>query len=64
MSTDREDLAKVHQKATDLLAQYYGTVRLSRKSQQRRETLIARLDTDSELCTSELLLNSTPIFSN
>ncbi|KAL4229455.1 hypothetical protein ACF0H5_012493 [Mactra antiquata] len=51
LSTERGDLEKLHKHATELLAQYYGTVRQSRKSQQRRETLIARLDTDSELCS-------------
>lgn len=46
----RPELESVHKKATELLAQYYGNIRQSRKSDQKRETLLARLDTDSELC--------------
>ncbi|XP_045208275.2 IQ calmodulin-binding motif-containing protein 1-like [Mercenaria mercenaria] len=47
----REELETVHKKATALLAQYYGTVRDNRKAEQRRDTLLARLDTDSDLCS-------------
>ena len=51
----RGELETVHKKATALLAHYYGTVRESRKAEQRRETLLARLDTDSDLCTCKYL---------
>lgn len=47
----RQELETVHKKATAMLAHYYGTVRESRKAEQRRETLLARLDTDSDLCS-------------
>ncbi|XP_060591516.1 IQ calmodulin-binding motif-containing protein 1-like [Ruditapes philippinarum] len=46
----RGELETVHKKATALLSRYYGTVRESRKAEQRRQTLLARLDTDSDLC--------------
>ena len=46
----RKELESVHKKASELLAQYYSNIKHRRKSEQKREALLARLETDSELC--------------
>ena len=47
-------------KAMALLANYYGTVRQSRKSEQKREMFMKRLDIDSELCSCKYNSCHTP----
>ncbi|KAH3699932.1 IQ calmodulin-binding motif-containing protein 1-like [Dreissena polymorpha] len=47
----REELEKVHNQAMSMLAQYYSGLRKSRKDEHKRDTLMARLDIDSELCS-------------
>ena len=47
-------------KAMALLANYYGTVRQSRKSEQKREMFMKRLDIDSELCSCKYNSYHTP----
>ena len=52
----RKELESVHKKASELLAQYYSGLKHRRKSEQKRDALLARLETDSELCACKALL--------
>ena len=51
---ERKELEDLNKKASLMLAQYYAGLTQRRKSEQKREALIARLDTDSELCSCKL----------
>ncbi|XP_046355575.2 IQ calmodulin-binding motif-containing protein 1-like [Haliotis rufescens] len=44
-----EELLEIHTKAAEMLHHHYASVRSQRRTQQQRDALIARLDTDSEL---------------